>query len=184
MVDREGAETMTGLEALQEEMLRRGCTMQQVKSKAVAVVLDILAKTPDKSPFEREWDLKHEQEELERKWVLYRTDKKYWEDESRRINEARSKLMEEQTKLRTKERELVDKIKAEFIAELEKCETSETRDRIRMAKLFQGLVDVDTKYDNTAYIIGLASILSGSDKPMNELKKMNPKLFKGGDGNA
>lgn len=175
---------MTGLEALQEEMLRRGCTTQQVKSKAVAVVLDILAKTPDKSPFEREWDLKHEQEELERKWVKYRTDNEYWTQQVFAANEARSKAMEEQTKLKTMERESADRIKAELIAELEKLETPEMRDRYRMAKLFQELVNVETKYDNTAYIIGLAGILCGSDKPMKDLKGINPKLFKGGDGDA
>lgn len=175
---------MTGLEALQEEMLRRGCTTQQVKSKAVAVVLDIIAKTPDKSPFEREWDLKHEQEELERKWAKYRVDREYWEQQIFVANEARSKAMEEQTKLKTMERESADRIKAELIAELEKCETPEMRDRIRMAKLFQELINVDTKYDNTAYIIGLSSILCGSGIPMKELKTMNPKLFKGGDGDG
>ena len=44
--------------------------------------------------------------------------------------------------------------------------------------MFINSTDVNTKYDNTAYIIGLASILSGdtNSSPIAQLKKINPKL--------
>ena len=43
--------------------------------------------------------------------------------------------------------------------------------------MFIDSVDVATKYDNTAYIIGLASILSnGSMDAIAELRKINNKL--------
>ena len=57
------------------------------------------------------------------------------------------------------------------------CETAEARDMMKRVQFFVDAVDVDTKYDNTAYIIGLASILSdGNLDAMTELKKINKKL--------
>ena len=48
---------------------------------------------------------------------------------------------------------------------------------MRIARMFVNMVDVDTKYDNTAYIIGLAAILSrGGINAIGELKKINKKL--------
>lgn len=38
-------------------------------------------------------------------------------------------------------------------------ETTEAKDRLRLAKFFMESVNVDTKYDNTAFIKSLASIL-------------------------
>jgi hypothetical protein len=43
--------------------------------------------------------------------------------------------------------------------------------------MFVNTVSVETKYDNTAFIIGLAAILSnGRINPISELKKINKKL--------
>jgi hypothetical protein len=44
--------------------------------------------------------------------------------------------------------------------------------------MFVNSVNIDSKYDNTAFIVGLAAILSnGECGAISELKKINPKLF-------
>lgn len=61
---------------------------------------------------------------------------------------------------------------------LDECETAGGKDMLRLAQMFVNSVDVNSKYDNTAYIIGLAGILSGNKvAPIPELKKINRKLF-------
>ena len=65
-----------------------------------------------------------------------------------------------------------------FLDSIEKCETAEARDTMKTAQMFVNSVDVDTKYDNTAFIIGLASILSnGQINGIDELKKINKNMF-------
>ena len=69
--------------------------------------------------------------------------------------------------------EYVDK----FNKSLEECETAEGRDTLRTAQMFVNTVDIETCYDRTAYIIGLASILSnGRMSAIDELKKINKNL--------
>ena len=66
----------------------------------------------------------------------------------------------------------------EFNESLKNCETPEARDAMRAAQVFVNAVNVDSKYDNTAFIIGLSAILSKNGVgPLETLKKMNPKLF-------
>lgn len=83
---------------------------------------------------------------------------------------------------------LVDKANAEIeerinelksaIEKINECETPEGRDLLRRAQMFIDLTDVQTKYDNTAYIVALGAILSapGSMDCIKELKKINRKL--------
>ena len=47
--------------------------------------------------------------------------------------------------------------------EILELETAEQRDRTRTARLFMDNVNVNTVYDNTAYIKGLSAILSGKE---------------------
>lgn len=68
--------------------------------------------------------------------------------------------------------EYIDK----FFKALEECETPEGKDALKKAQMFVNTVNIDTKYDNTAFIYGLASILTQSCAPLDELKKVNPKL--------
>ena len=68
-----------------------------------------------------------------------------------------------------------------FLKAISDCETQEARDALRTAQMFINSVSVDTKYDNTAFIIGLASILSqGKTGAIDELRKINPKIPKFG----
>ena len=66
---------------------------------------------------------------------------------------------------------------SEFSKALSECETKEGRDTIRLAQTFINSVNVDTKYDNTAFIVGLAGILSNTKVDcVSELSKINTKL--------
>jgi hypothetical protein len=66
-----------------------------------------------------------------------------------------------------------------FNKSIRECETPEGRDAIRLAQMYIKSVDVDTKskYDNTAYILGLASILSKENiNAIGELRKIKNEL--------
>ncbi len=164
---------MTGLEALRDEMRKRGLTPAQIESHVAAVVLDILSKDPNNTAngvWETEKlmrEKKHELEYLERSIRDLRSEAAAIE----------KKMMEERQELRGRYVEQIQYIR-KFNDGLAECETDEGRDAMRRAQLFVNTVNVDTKYDNTAFIIGLASILcNGHVAPMEELKKINPKLL-------
>lgn len=159
---------MTGLELLEQEMIKRGCTVQQTQAKIIPIILGIiagggneyinLARVAD--------DIKTEKNRLER----LRKETK-WEIEIQQENEKRYKTEIE------KYQKQVEPLVQEFMTALNSCETPEGKDALRMAQMFVNSVTVDSKYDNTAFIIGLAAILSrGAFEPMQELKKINTKL--------
>ena len=162
---------MTGLELLREEMLKRGMTKSQVESKVAAVVLDILANTGNVysdtyKAEQRLAELRREQDRIEAEIERGKKDIANLRDITNDLERARRKDWEE--KLRYIER---------FNEGLEKCESQADRDAMRRAQVFVNSVSIDTKYDNTAFIIGLASILSnGSIEAIDALKKINPKL--------
>lgn len=60
----------------------------------------------------------------------------------------------------------------EFNKAIQECETPEARDRLKMLQMFVNTVKVDTKYDNTAFINGIASILSGVSASVDKLQKV------------
>lgn len=84
----------------------------------------------------------------------------------RLLTESNSELKARQDELR------------ELLAKLDECETAESRDLMKRAQLFIDSVNVETKYDNTAYIAALGAILSapGSFDCIGELKKINRKV--------
>ena len=64
-----------------------------------------------------------------------------------------------------------------FFQAVEECETLEGKDTLKKAQMFVNTVNLNTKYDNTAFIIGLASILAqGNVAPIEELRKINPDV--------
>ena len=155
---------MTGLDCLREELRKRGMSKVQIESKVVAVVLDILANTGTVHA-----DLRDAEIELNEV-----------QDQLRR---AKDRLSYYEERLRnnhnTLEREWDEKEAyiCKFNEELQHCETPDGRDAMRRAQMFVNSVIVDSKYDNTAFIIGLAAILSnGEIGAIEELKKINPKL--------
>lgn len=156
---------MTGLECLREELLKRGFNKTHVQNKLVAATLDILANTDNVYT-----DTVAAEKELE----AIRS----------RIRHENTRFMQREFYIK-QEREKIDRIKEtlfeyidKFLAALNNCETEEGRDAMRRAQMFVNSVTVDSKYDNTAYIIGLAAILSdGKIGAIDELRKINKKLF-------
>jgi hypothetical protein len=161
---------MTGLECLRAELRKRGFTNAQIEGKAASAiavaVLDIVANTDhvfsDMVKAERELeDIRHKAE------LCRKSEDRRWDD-----------LREAEQDFKQARWEMVQYIE-KFNAALSECETAEGRDAMRRAQMFVNSVSVNSKYDNTAYIIGLASILTnGSIGAIDELKKMNPKLFR------
>lgn len=162
---------MTGLDCLKEEMKNRGMTKAQCDSKIVAVVLDILsnAGTNHTAEYQAKADLDAVYRAIRyAKWELENV-KQELENVERACEYERKKILEW--------RDGIEKDVNELLSSLEKCETPEGRDRLKAAQMFVNSVTVDTKYDNTAFIIGLSAILSGGKiAPIDELRKINKKI--------
>lgn len=155
---------MTSLDCLREELKRRGMINAQIESTVVAVVLDIVANSGDKYTKIREAEHETSKRLKELEWQV--------ENAERRLRSMRI----EEEELRQRREQFEDYID-KFNKGLNECETAEGRDAMRTAQVYINSVDVDTKYDNTAYIIGLASILSnGKISAIEELQKINKKI--------
>jgi len=157
---------MTGLELLREELKKRGFNDHNVNGKLVAAVLDILSNTDHvySDMVKAEQELDAVRKDVKRKSLEYRKREFYLEQAERDFKQARLE---------------VEQYIEKFNAALSECETAEGRDAMRRAQTFVNSVSVNSKYDNTAYIIGLASILTnGGIGPIDKLKKLNPKLFR------
>lgn len=161
---------MTGLDCLREELLAKGFNKQQVNSRIFLGTLEVVANSQGKyTDLDRlEKDIKELKSEVED------------------LNEAVRNLTDLRNTLKT---QLSEKIEMEyrpiqeyidsFFEALKECETPEGRDALKAAQVFVNSCSVNTKYDNTAYIIALGSILSkGGYYPMEELSKVNPIIRK------
>jgi chromosome segregation ATPase len=162
---------MTGLDCLREEMEKRGLTKSQIESKTVAVVLDIIANSGHK--YMEIW----KNEAIESKKLNdLRHEVQGCKNEIENLKSLISKLNREEAE-EEKHRIHCEDYIDEFNKSLMECESETGRDSMKAAQMFVNTVSVDTKYDNTAFIIGLASILSkGGMNPIGELKKINKKL--------
>ena len=168
---------MTGLDCLKAEMLKRGFTKQQTESKTVVGVLEILTEANGRySDMSR---LEEEIKQLEyKKYNLEETSARYEREVliyQNNLNSYIQTIKDEADNAYKAQKDYIDL----FFKALDGCETPEARDTLKIAQMFVNTVDVDTKYDNTAYIIGLASILSqGKTAPIDELRKINRKIPK------
>jgi len=158
---------MTGLDCLYEELEKRGFKVWQAKqSKMLPAVLDILANTGTLYS-----DLHEARTQLD---IL----KSQCEGLKNQIHAGNILQAREEKQLRERW-EAAEHYVERFNASLAACETEEGRDAMRAAQVFVNAVSVDTKYDNTAFIIGLAAILSKNGiGAMDELKKINSKVFR------
>ena len=168
---------MTGLECLKNELLRRWYTKQQCDSKVVLGVLDIISDSPGKwsDLAALEKDIENSREESKRLWK----DARHLENTVTALNLERDKILKELNEVADARYEGVMGYIEQFNAALSQCETPEARDQMKKAQMFVNTVSVDTKYDNTAYIIGLAAILANNTNgpwALGELHKINPKL--------
>lgn len=162
---------MTGLDCLREELEKRGMSKAQINSKVVAVVLDVVAQSGNK--YTEMW--KSEQDVSKRERDALNTI--MWAENEEKDIKARIEGAERALKLCEEKKRQIESYVSKMCEALENCETPEGRDTMRIAQMFVNTVNVDTKYDNTAYIIGLAAILSmGGISPIDELKKINKKL--------
>ena len=162
---------MTGIDCLRGELEQRGLTKSQIDSKVAAVVLDVVAGSGDK--YSSMW--KAEENESERLKMLRRETR----TAESRLEFTRRRLAgyEQDEKEALERREHLEDYIETFQKTLVECNSESGRDAMRAAQMFVNTVTVETKYDNTAYIIGLAAILSqGKINAISELKKINKKL--------
>lgn len=138
---------MTGLELLREEMRKRGATQAQAESKLVPMVLDIVANSGTAYT-----DTAKAFEDLERLERQIKCRMPTIEMARAELDGARAKLDED--------REAFEAEKTQFAENLAGLETPESRDEMRKAMYFKANCNVETEYDNYAYIAGLAAILS------------------------
>ena len=162
---------MTGLDCLKEELKRRGMTKTQYESKVVPVVLDILANadTNHTEEYQKKADLEKLDSAINNAWHDLNNLKEMYKYEYARISEWKKEV-----EAWKKE---VEAYIEELKSSMEICETPEGKDKLKLAQMYINSVDVDTKYDNTAFIIGLAAVLSnGEIAPIHELRKINKKI--------
>lgn len=162
---------MTGLDLLREEMKKRGCNDKQATSKAVAVVLDIISKSGNKFQ-----DIQEAEKRLQDLNVEIR-DAEDRLERIRGIRRAEAKEKSDWFAEADAERKRLEEYVEDFKRGLFLCSTEEAADALRTAQFYVNNTNVVTKYDNTAYIVGLASILSGKKvDPDIELRKINVNL--------
>lgn len=170
---------ISGLQCLRDELLKKGCTKSQAQSKVVVMTLEILSdsngKWFDMDKLQRDIEsLEKKKSELMSEYVIVEKVVGSWERKKEQlINEINNEL----DKQYKKTVEYLDN----FFKAIESCETSKGKDALKAAQMYVNSVKIDTKYDNTAFIIGLASILAqGETAAIDELRKINKKIPKFG----
>ena len=165
---------MTGIECLKDELKKRGFNRLQCENKLVYAMLDIFANG------DGQWMDLHNAEQQRDEAILKA--KRAWQEAERASRETEA-FREELTKLKNIITQKLDAFNENvkeyverFYSAINDCETPEGRDALRAAQMFVNSVNVDTKYDNTAFIIGLSAILTmGKIAPIEELRKINKK---------
>lgn len=159
------------LQELRGRMYEQGLMKQSVESKAVTLAYGILNGCETTA---------EEISENEAKLRKLKTDIAYYERGLLNKRWEFEKREEELRKYRqeiNEERKEIEGYISEFCEKLKQCETAEARDAMRTAQTYINSVEVETKYDNTAFIVGLAAILAGKTmEPVEELKKINKNL--------
>lgn len=152
------------LQELRGKLYEQGLFKQSVESKAVTMAYGIMTGTETTAA-----------EIAENEALLRKTKSEIQKAESGLY--YRQRRFEDEKEKYLKEKAIAEKHIDEFYDALTKCETEEARDALRIAQMYANSIDVRTAYDNTAYIVGLAAILTGKKiDPELELKKINPKL--------
>lgn len=161
----------SGLECLQEELISRGIHPTTAQSRAIAVAVDIIANAGHENL--DLWETKKRQGE-----IVAAAQNNVIKSEQR-LKDIEAKIKKEEQTLQDVSRkfEPMQEYIDAFYEALEECETDEGRDALKRAQLFANSVDIETKYDNTAFIVGLSAILSSGRVPaIQTLKKINKRL--------
>lgn len=152
---------MSGMDALKETMKKMGASGQLAESRAVPMVVTILA---NKENHLTAWKLFEEMVNNVRAQQASNTNRaQSLAFEEERINRKRREIEKREKAIADKEAEIAH-IKEEIL----KCETQEARDRYRLAMIYDSLIDTENVYQETERIKGLAAILSGSKENADE----------------
>lgn len=162
------------IDKIKELMKEKGLAKAAIEGKTPGVVLSIVLENPDVAEAFKCVD---ELSELKK-------EKDFVYEVVNDLIRERNRLERERDRLKISLAEyssfarLEDAVKAKndyidaFNKSLSQCETKEGRDKLRIAQTFINSVNINTVYDNTAFIRGLAEILSGGDFDMYELRKV------------
>lgn len=161
---------MTGKELFEQEMRKRGFNTSQINSKAVAFCLDFFANNGDDiGKWYKISELNEEIQQLERRI----------ESKKRAIDGAERNLIIMRNELEAQVQKAKEdgKYLEELLKKIENSGDQETKNTIALMQTFYQAVEINTKYDNTAFIAGCAAILSkGKIDALTEFKKVNPKV--------
>lgn len=175
---------MTGIEDLRDELIKAGLTKASANSKAVSATIDVLTNSETKylDLFCLEEEKKRVQSEfdcLSGEILFLKRELESLRKEKEHLSRERSQEEVALEKIKKEQGEVAEKYLEDIVKSLRECETPEMRDRMKLAQLFVDSVTVQTKYDNTAYIIGLADIIKGGlPDGIGTLRKINTKLPK------
>lgn len=159
-------------EVVKETLMNNGLNHSQANSRAAKVTYAICSKNPDL--------LK-----------LFDTEKEIDKAE-KRLNEIKQEI-EDKTQELTKKKEInknvedkaqktLDKVKDyidNFNKAVKECETAEGRDTLKVAQMFVNSVEIQNAQNNTAFINGLACILSNGKSGFlfGGFKRITPDEF-------
>ena len=146
------------LEEAKSLMLKKGASKIMADSKTLAFALDVFG---DTDLYTESWEAQRKLKELvddvyKKEIVLQELEK--------RITKASNELLDIQRNIRSlRDKQAEEDLEyiEEWKASLKQCETQEGRDTLRLMQVFVNSVDIKTAYDNTAYINGISTILSG-----------------------
>lgn len=159
---------MTGREILNQKLKAKGLTDVQIKSKAVETTIAVLAEETDGTNYSAL---------IQDAIQEYRVARNNADAEARRYYAREAEISDQKKANSAREQDLIKSANGikNLLIDLEKVydeilelETAEQRDRTRTARFFMDSVNVNTVYDNTAYIKGLSAILSGKEIPADE----------------
>lgn len=176
---------MTGREILNQKLKAKGLTDVQIKSKAVETTIAVLAEETDGTNYSaliqdaiQEYRVAKNNADAEARYYSAKAEAL---SDNERANSARRKDLEKSAN--DIKNLLIDLEKV--YDEILELETAEQRDRTRTARLFMDNVNVNTVYDNTAYIKGLSAILSGKEiTPDEQNEKEKQRKSAGREANT
>jgi hypothetical protein len=176
---------MTGREILNQKLKAKGLTDVQIKSKAVETTIAVLAEETDGTNYSAL---------IQDAIQEYRVARNNADAEARRYSAKTEALSNNERANSAREQDLIKSANGikNLLIDLEKVydeilelETAEQRDRTRTARLFMDNVNVNTVYDNTAYIKGLSAILSGKEiTPDEQSEKEKQRKSAGREANT
>lgn len=167
---------MTGIEVLKEKMLQCGATKQQTESKTVYMVLEALTDFDFATLYDDRREAETIRNNIKELSAKYEDCRKAYAELCSSIHEKKAEVQEAADKAYAEHHKYID----DFNESLQNTETAEARDKLRLAQIFINTVDINSKYDNTAFIVGLAALLSGSGvNVVGEMKKINKDVFEG-----